>query len=262
MASSRKHLRIAVDIGGTFTDGIVQQVPGGQIYVAKCLTTPEDPGRAVSQVIAELMNALGPGDAPPVTEVVHGTTLVTNTIIERSGARTGLLVTRGTKDVLTIGRETRYDLYDLDIELPEPLVPGRLREEVDERLDASGRVLTPIEPAQLHAAIERLAKRGVASIAVCFLHGYANAKHERAAARAIKKTLPHVTVTTSSEVAPVIKEFERMSTAAANAYVQPVAARYLSELEGRLAERGIDAPLHVMVSSGGFTSSKAASTLR
>ena len=261
MTSSATKIRIAVDIGGTFTDGIAEVAPGGRIHVAKRLTTPDDPGRAVSEIVRDLLAVVGDGAGRAVTEVVHGTTLVTNVIIERKGARTGLLVTRGTKDVLSIGRETRYDLYDLDIELPEPLVPEALREEVDERLDYTGSVATPIDSEQLGRAIEKLRKRKVEAVAVCFLHAYANSKHERATKRALRAALPGVSVTISSDVAAVIKEFERMSTAVANAYVQPLAAHYLTQLEGRLLRQKIKAPLRVMVSSGGFTSSKAAAEI-
>ena len=249
-------IRLAVDIGGTFTDGIAQVHPGGRIHVSKRLTTPSDPGRAVCEVVGDLLAKAGAAGA--VTEVVHGTTLVTNTIIERSGARTGLLVTRGTRDVLSIGRETRYDLYDLSLTLPEPLVPEPLREEVVERLAPQGEVVEPLDPASLERAMARLARRRVQSVAVCFLHAYANPKHERAARRALARALPGVPVTLSSEVAPVIREYERMSTSAANAYVQPVVAHYLAGLEARLRRLGIRAPLRVMVSSGGFTASKTA----
>ena len=258
---ARGCIRIAVDIGGTFTDGVAEIAPDGYIVIAKCLTTPHDPGEAVSQIVTQLLASIAPDCAQRVSEVVHGTTLVTNTIIERNGARTGLLVTQGTRDVLSIGRETRYDLYDLDLEIPQPLVPDSCRGEVVERIDHTGTVVTPIDRRQLNAAIGALAKRKVESIAVCFLHAYANPRHERAAKRAIAKLLPDVTVTVSSDVAAVIKEYERMSSTVANAYVQPLATRYLSTLEGRLGEQRIHAPLRVMVSSGGFvTSSVAAKT--
>ena len=253
-------IRIAVDIGGTFTDGIAHASPGNRIWVAKCLTTPEDPGRGVSQVVDDLLagiKAEGHGEMP-VVEVVHGTTLVANTIIERKGARTGLLVTKGTKDVLDIGREFRYDLYDLDLELPEPLVAPRLRAEVNERLDAEGSIVTPLEEASLAAAVSRLQKRRVEAFAVCLLHAYGNPVHERRIAKYLKRTLPDIPVSISSDVAAEIREFERMSTTVANAYVQPLMARYLVQLERRLKQAGIRSPLRIMTSSGGFTSSKSA----
>jgi N-methylhydantoinase A len=259
----RSHVRIAVDIGGTFTDGIAHAVPGNRIWVAKRLTTPDDPGRAVSEVIQDLLAALRleGRDARAVAEVVHGTTLVANTIIERKGAITGLLATQGTKDVLDIGREFRYDLYDLDLELPRPLVPPGLRAEVDERLDASGGVVVPLAEAALEAALGRLRKRRVESVAICLLHAYANPSHERRVAEAVRRRMPGVSISVSSEVAAEIREFERTSTTVANAYVQPLMARYLERLEGRLGAAGIAAPLRIMVSSGGFTSSAVAARL-
>jgi len=258
VVSRSAKLRLAVDIGGTFTDGIAVVQPGGRIYVAKQLTTPDDPGRAVSGVVSELLAMVGAGSAARVVEVVHGTTLVTNTVIERSGAKVGLLVTRGTRDVLTIARETRYDLYDLDIELPAPLVSERLRAEVDERVAHSGKIIEPINEQQLIEAARRFDKLGVEAVAICFLHSYANARHERAARRVFRKFFPLARISLSSDIAAVIREYERMSTTAANAYVQPLAARYLSQLELRLRKQRIAAPLRVMISSGGFTSSKEA----
>ena len=153
-------LRIAVDIGGTFTDGIAHAAPGNRIWVAKCLTTPDDPGRAVSQIVDELLDTIQTdvGRQLDVTEVVHGTTLVTNTIIERSGARTGLLVTTGTRDVLDIARELRYDLYDLDLEIPQPLVEPERRREVKERLNAAGQVVQPLDESSPVRAVNQLAK--------------------------------------------------------------------------------------------------------
>ena len=193
-------LRIAVDIGGTFTDGIAHASPGNRIWVAKQLTTTDDPGTAVSQVVDELLAAVQVEHAGfDVTEVVHGTTLVANTIIERNGALTGLLVTEGTSDVLDIAREFRYDLYDLELELPTPLVPPRLREEVIERLDASGAVVTPL--SEKSQAVLRLERHRVESVAVCLLHAYGNAVHERRIERYLKNRLPGIAVSLSSAVA-------------------------------------------------------------
>ena len=252
------NLRIAVDIGGTFTDGIAHGA-GNQIWVAKELTTPEDPGIAVSRVIDDLLAAIAP-DYPntDVTEVVHGTTLVTNTIIERKGAKTGLLVTAGTKDVLDIAREFRYDLYDLELEIPVPLVEPRLREEVAERLDATGSVVMALDEQSLARAVDRLERNRVESVAVCLLHAYANPVNERKIERYVKRRLQGVPVSLSSAVAAEIREYERMSTTAANAYVRPLMERYLRGLTRRLKRSGIRGPLRVMTSSGGFTSSKSA----
>ena len=273
MAVSRQSakLRIAVDVGGTFTDGVAHTSRGGRIWIAKRLTTPHDPGQAVSEVIDDLLSQVAEGSVSRagephsigklVSEVVHGTTLVTNTIIERSGARVGLLLTRGTRDVLDIGREYRYDPYDLEIEMPQPLVPSRLRAEISERLDFNGESVEALAEDSVQAAVEDLQKSKVEAIAICFLHAYANPDHEQRAAAMVRQSLPQLPLSTSHEVAAEIREFERMSTTVANAYVQPRMSAYLDELQGRLRTARIRAPLRIMVSSGGFTSAKAAAQL-
>jgi N-methylhydantoinase A len=255
-----KTARIAVDIGGTFTDGLAA-LADGKIWVAKTLTTPRDPGEAVTTVMADLVKqmraSLANGGAR-VTEVVHGTTLVTNTLIERKGANTGLVVTKGTRDVLDIGREWRYDLYDLNLELPKPLVALEARVETDERLDASGEVVTPLSDAELDRLVEDIRALGVDAVAVCLLHSYVNDDHERKIANVLRERLPDVAVSVSSGIAREIREFERMSTTVGNAYVQPLMADYLRKLDDRVNAVAKDAPLRIMVSSGGFTSGEAA----
>ncbi len=254
-------LRIAVDIGGTFTDGLAVLVPGGRIWVAKTLTTPRDPGEAVTTVIGDLLQqvaAARKGKPSQVTEIVHGTTLVTNTLIERKGAKTGLVVTKGTRDVLSIGREIRYELYDLNLEIPTPLVPEPLRLEVDERLDVEGKVVTALADAEIERLNDAIAKLDVKAVAVCLLHSYVNDTHEQKIAAAVRKRFPGIAVSISSGIAREIREFERMSTTAANAYVQPLVAEYLDRLDGRVNSLAPGAPLRIMVSSGGFTSGKAA----
>jgi len=254
-------IRIAVDIGGTFTDGLAVLVPSGRIWVAKTLTTPRDPGEAVTTVIVDLLKQIAAGRAgkhPAVTEIVHGTTLVTNTLIERKGAKTGLVVTKGTRDVLSIGREIRYELYDINLEIPVPLVPESLRLEVDERLDVEGRIITALTDAETDRLCDEIEKLGVKAVAVCLLHSYVNNTHEEKIAATIKKRLPGLAVSISSGIAREIREFERMSTTAANAYVQPQVAEYLDRLDGRVNLLAPGAPLRIMVSSGGFTSGKAA----
>ncbi|MGQ0749109.1 MAG: hydantoinase/oxoprolinase family protein [Betaproteobacteria bacterium] len=259
--TTTRRIRIAVDIGGTFTDGLAVLAPAGRIWVAKTLTTPRDPGIAVTTVIADLLNqvaAARDGAQASVAEFVHGTTLVTNTLIERKGARTGLVVTKGTRDVLTISREVRYELYDLNLEIPRPLVPDESRIELDERLDAEGAVVTPLTEAERARATEAVGKLGVEAIAVCLLHSYVNDAHERGIAAAIKKRFPGLAVSTSSGIAREMREYERMSTTAANAYVQPLMAEYLDRLDSRVHALAPGAPLRIMVSSGGFTSARAA----
>jgi N-methylhydantoinase A len=253
-------LRVAVDIGGTFTDGVASISPGGRIWVSKSPTTPNDPGEAVSTVIEDLLRQVDASEgatAPPLAEVVHGTTLITNTLIERKGARTALVVTKGMRDVLEIGREWRYDIYDLEIELPRQLIAASDRVELDERLDASGAVVVPLSDAEIDRLAAELKERDVDSVAVSLLHSYVNPGHEKLVAERLKAALPGVAVSLSSDLAREIKEFERTSTVAANAYVKPLVASYLRELNSRIAKIRSGIPLRVMVSSGGFTSAES-----
>lgn len=259
----RLAVRIAVDIGGTFTDGIAQLGADGAILTAKELTTPQDPSLAVATVVAELLRqariiAGARGLEVEHRDVVHGTTLVTNAILERKGARTGLVVTRGTADALRIAREMRYDLYDLDIELPEPLVDRADVIEIDGRLDARGRELEPVSEQALEAVVERVRARGIESLGICLLHAYLDPIHEERVAGHLRRALPHLSISLSSRVANEIREYERMSTVAANAYVQPLAATYLRKLRSSLEEVGAAGPLRIMISSGGFTSDQSA----
>jgi N-methylhydantoinase A len=253
-------LRVAVDIGGTFTDGVATIAPEGRIWVSKSPTTPDDPGEAVSTVIKDLLDQVGDWMglyAPALTEVVHGTTLITNTLIERKGAKTGLVTTKGMRDALDIGREWRYDIYDLEIEMPKPLIDADCRVELDERLDASGEVAIPLTDDQLDRMVEAVRALGVDSVAVSLLHSYVNTDHERKVAARLKQALPGLSVSLSSDLAREIKEFERTSTVAANAYVKPLVADYLRELGARIAAIRPNIPLRVMVSSGGFSSAES-----
>ncbi|HUQ73699.1 MAG TPA: hydantoinase/oxoprolinase family protein [Burkholderiales bacterium] len=250
-------LRVAVDIGGTFTDGVAVLSPSGRIWVGKTPTTPDDPGEAVSTVLVDLLKQAA-AEASGLGEVVHGTTLITNTLIERKGSRTALVTTSGHGDMLNIGREWRYDIYDLDIELPKPLIAAADRVTVDERLDARGEVLQSLAESELRKVSAELKAMGVQSIAVSLLHSYVNDVHERAIGERLAKVLPGVAVSLSSEVAREIKEFERTSTTAANAYVKPIVGAYLQELEARISKIQAGVPLRIMVSSGGFTSGKSA----
>ena len=258
-----RRIRLAVDIGGTFTDGVANRTRDGRIWVAKRLTTPDDPGLAVGTVVGELLEKIGRDlashdPASLVVEVVHGTTLVTNAIIERKGAKVGLLITKGTRDTLDIRREIRYDIYDLHLELPTPLAPRTLRLEVAERLDGKGRTVVALDQDEVEKRIRQFKKKGVQAIAVCLLHAYANDDHEKQIGKIVGDRLPGVGVSLSSRVAREIREFERMSTTVANAYVQPLMESYLTRLGKRLVDEGVKAPLRIMVSSGGFTSAEAA----
>jgi N-methylhydantoinase A len=243
--------RLGVDIGGTFTDLVLVDEATGAVHVGKVLTTPKDPAHGVEQGIQALLDEARrrPGD---VAAVVHGTTLATNALIERKGARTGLLTTAGFRDALEIRREGRYDMYDLFIDPPAPLVPRRLRREVRERLLADGQVLCPLDESQAREVIRGLLAEGVEAVAICLLHAYANAEPERRLAALVREQAPGVAVSCSSDVVPEIREYERASTTVANVYVVPLMARYLEDLERRLREAGVPGQLYIMQSSGGI----------
>jgi N-methylhydantoinase A len=240
--------RIGVDIGGTFTDLVL--LSGGRVAgIGKTLTTPRDPSAAVAEGVARLLGDLDPGT---VAEVVHGTTLVPNALIERTGARTCLLTTRGFRDALAMRREHRYDLYDLLLELPEPLVARRFRWELSERVLADGTVDRPLDDAEVRKLARRARREGIEAIAITLLHSYRYPAHEQAAARILGEELPGAAISSSAEVVPEMGEYVRASTTVANAYVQPLVDRYLRTLAQRLQAQGIDAPLHVMLSTGGL----------
>jgi N-methylhydantoinase A len=249
--------RVGVDIGGTFTDLILVDDDSGRLTVGKVLTTPGDPSQAVEQVLQE---ALQQGEAPPeqVHHVIHGTTLVTNAIIERKGARTALLTTRGFRDAYEIAREHRYDLYDLFLEMPEPLVPRYLRLEVEERVYADGTVARTPDPDAVAKLVAELRDKDIEAIAICFLHSYANPAHEQLVGAIIGEVAPGVRVSLSSEVVPEIREYERTSTTVANVYVQGLVERYLNELVRRLRELNIEGELLLMLSSGGISTVETA----
>jgi N-methylhydantoinase A len=243
---------LGIDIGGTFTDLVAYDHDTGRRWSRKVLTTHDDPARAVAVGAAGLL-AQARLDPAAFSRTVHATTLFTNALIERKGAVTGLITTAGFADTLEIGRERKYELYDLAIAKPEPLVPRHLRLEVAERVRADGRIARRLDARMLAARADALAEAGVEAIAVVFLHSYANPRHEAEAARLIAKRHPGIAVTTSHEVAPEIREYERASTTAANAYIKPLAQKYLALMARRVAELGIPAPLLLMLSSGGLT---------
>ncbi len=247
MAGRSKGARIAVDIGGTFTDLVL--VKDGRVAAnAKVLTTPADPSIAVEAGITRLLQHVAPGD---VREVVHGTTLVANALIERKGATTALIATKGFRDSIAIRRELRYDLYDLFLEMPEPLVPRRLRFEVTERVLPDGTVQRPLDAEEVRRLARRIEREGVQAVAVALLHAYRNPEHERRVARLLREALPEVAVSISSEVSPELGEFARTSTVIANAYVLPLIDRYLEMLQKRLGSLGLEGPLRIMLSTGG-----------
>jgi N-methylhydantoinase A len=246
---------LGVDIGGTFTDVALEA--GERRYSAKILTTPEAPERAVLEAIGTVLReaALAPAD---LSIIIHGTTLATNAIIERKGAKTALLTTEGFRDTIEIRHENRFEQYDVNIDLPPPLVPRRLRFPVRERIDARGRVLVPLDETGVSSLADRLAAAGVQSVAIGFLHSFTNPAHERRAGEILADRLPGVPVTLSSDASPEMREYERFSTACANAYVQPLIGRYLADLEAMLRREDFVCPLFLMLSGGGLTSVETA----
>jgi N-methylhydantoinase A len=243
--------RLGVDIGGTFTDLVVVDETTGAVRVGKVLTTSKDPAQGVEHGAQALLGEAGV-DHGAVRAVVHGTTLATNALIERKGARTGLLTTAGFRDTLEIRSEGRYDMYDLFIDPPAPLVARHLRREVPERLLADGSVLRPLDEAAARRVIAELLDEGVEALAICLLHAYVNPVHERRLAEIAREIAPALPVSCSSEVVPEIREYERTSTTTANVYVVPLMARYLADLEQRMADLGLPGQLYVMQSSGGI----------
>jgi len=254
---SERVYRLGCDIGGTFTDFVLLNDRTGELKVSKCLTTPKDPSDAVEQGIRELAQK-SPGFVEQLDEVIHGTTLVINAIIERKGARTGLITTRGFRDVLELGREIRYAPYDTFAEFPSPLIPRRFRLEVDERIRSNGRVLKPLDPQEAETVVRHLIRMGVESIAVCLINSFENPAHEQMIKDIILKESPHISVSISYEVLPQIREYERTSTTVTNAYVKPLTGKYLSRLSERLESIGSGGKLFIMLSSGGITSVETA----
>jgi len=250
-------MRIGIDVGGTFTDFVLLDDASGRIETWKCLTTPRDPSDAIEEGIDALAQTV-PDCVARLEEVIHGTTLVINAIIERKGARTGLITTRGFRDVLELGREIRYAAYDPFAEFPAPLVPRERRLEANERLRADGRVLEPLDEDQARAAARTLGALQVESVAVCLLNSFENPAHERAIKRILTEELPHASLSISYEVLPQIREYERTSTTVANAYVKPLTERYLRRLAQRLRALGLRGRLFIMLSSGGVTSAEIA----
>ncbi|MGH2533769.1 MAG: hydantoinase/oxoprolinase family protein [Thermomicrobiales bacterium] len=248
-----RNVQIGVDIGGTFTDLLLFDEHVGAFAIAKVLTTPDDPARAVREGIVHLLETANIAPAR-VSRIVHGTTLVTNALIERKGARTALITTRGFRDAVEIAREHRYDLYDLFIERAEPLVPRPLRFEVNERILADGSVLTPLDRAEVIDVAERMQALGVDAVAIALLHSYRNPAHEQQIEAILREIYPGLIVSTSADVMPEIREYERTSTTIANVYTRPLVDRYLAELERSIQALGISAPIFIMLSSGGVCS--------
>ncbi|HSK99168.1 MAG TPA: hydantoinase/oxoprolinase family protein [Rubrobacteraceae bacterium] len=252
-----RRYRVGVDIGGTFTDLVLIDDATGERSIGKVLTTPQDPSDAVEKGLAELLEREGV-EASQIKTIVHGTTLVTNALIERKGATTALLTTQGFRDAISIGTEHRYDMYDIYIEKPEPLVPRNLRYGVRERVLDDGSVAIELDEEQLRQVVAELREREVEAVAVSFLHSFRNSTHEQRVARVLAEEAPGITVSLSSDVAPEIREYERTSTTIANVYVRPLVERYLRVLEERLTNLGFGGSLYIMLSNGGTASVETA----
>ena len=246
--------RLGIDIGGTFTDFALLDQAGQKLAIHKQLTTPLDPSAAVIDGIQEILK----NNNVPISDVsviAHGTTLVTNAVIERKGVLTGMLVTSGFEDILDTGMEQRYELFDLRITYPEPIVPRNLRKGISERIHFNGDIETEIDMKQVLGATQELVEiYNVKALAVCFLHSYVNSSHESAVVKFLQNQFPDLYISASSEVYPNMREFERWTTTAINAYTRPMTDHYLQKLEGDLKELGFDGQLYIMTSSGGMLS--------
>lgn len=249
---------ISIDVGGTFTDFVLFDLDLGKaVAFHKVLTTPQEPARAVITGWRELlqMARIAPEE---IDYAVHSTTLITNAIVERRGVKTALITTCGFRDVLEIGIEQLYSIYDLFAPYPLPLIPRHLRYEISERMSRDGAVIELLDEPAVRALVDELAAGGVEAIAVSLIHAYRNSEHERRIRQIIEETHPEITVSLSSQVAPLIGEYERTSTVAADAYVKPLLRRYLSDLLVQLHDEGFHRPFFLVLSSGGITSASAA----
>ena len=247
--------RLAVDIGGTFTDAVLEK--NGAYATEKVLTTPENPAEGFMTAVLKVLEATAtaPGD---VELIIHGTTLATNALIEQKGAKTALIVTEGHRDSLEIAFENRFDQYDIDAQRPPPLVPRHLRLPVSERMDWRGAVLSPLDERSVTALVAEIERHGIESVAVGLLHAYANPVHETRVAEILGAALPDLFISLASEICPEIREFDRQSTVCANAYIQPLIARYLVDLRHRLAATGLSCPCLLMTSGGSLVTIETA----
>lgn len=247
----KSSVRMGVDIGGTFTDVVLEV--GTEQFSTKVLTTYAAPENAILDGIHQVCTSanIKPGD---IGQIIHGTTLATNALIERRGARTALITTQGFRDVIEMRTESRFEQYDLNLYLPEPLLPRNVRYTVKERVDAHGNVLIDLDRVEVEVLVDEIAQAGFQSIAVGLIHSYANGAHEELVRDVLAEKLPDVMVSISSEVSPQMREYERFNTVVANAYIKPLMKSYLSRLEGRLREEGVDCNIFLMHSGGGIIS--------
>ncbi len=257
MNSPEQRFRVGVDIGGTFTDLIVVDQSTGDFAIGKVLTTPDDPSAAVQTVLVETLERFGV-EIAEIQHLIHGTTLVTNAMIERKGAKTALFTTAGFRDSIEIGRESRYDLYDLMLEQPQPLVPRYLRFGVPQRTCADGSSHRSLDTEFVKRLALELSDKSIEAIAVCFLHSFTNPADEQTTKSLIQSVAPNLRVSISSDVVPEIREFERASTTVANVYVQSLVDRYLSKLTRQLDSIGFKGGFYLMLSSGGIATVETA----
>ena len=244
-------VRLGVDIGGTFTDVVLET--GGDSFSTKVLTTYAAPENAIIDGMQQVCAKAGV--APPeVTQIIHGTTLATNALIERRGAKTALITTEGFRDVIEMRTESRFEQYDLNLNLPEPLLPRQMRYTVPGRVDATGAILKPLTRADIEPVVDAIAEAGYESVAIGLIHSYLNDTHEKLVRDVLAERLPNVMISLSSEVSPQMREYERFNTVVANAYIKPLMKSYLSRLEGRLRDEGVDCNIFLMHSGGGIIS--------
>ena len=246
MSNEPNEFTIGVDIGGTFTDIVAVNQKNGIQFNEKVLTTPQDPSKAVLTGVKSIIekNTIDPKNC----RIIHGTTLVANALIERKGVKTALLTTKGFRDVLEIGREWRYDLFSLDLEMPSPIVPRQLRFEIEERINFKGEVIQSLDEIGLLKVAKKIAKSGVETLAIVFMHSFKNSSHEKLAKKIIQAHAPNLNICLSCIVSPEIGEYERTSTTVANAYVQPIFKNYVTSLVKGLKKIGIINDLFLMLS--------------
>lgn len=245
--------RIGIDVGGTFTDICLFNEDSKQVFVEKTSSTPEDSSLGIREGLRNILSSIG-ASGKEVVYLAHGTTVATNTLLQHNGARTGLITTKGFRDLLEIGRQTRPNLYDMQVDKPEPLVPRDVRLEVAERVYSDGRVLLPLDDRECREAARKMKEAGVEAVAICLLHSYVNPQHELALKSMVQEILPGAFISVSHEVMPEFREYERLSTTVVNAYLGPVVRNYVSKLGERIRELGTNVGVYITQSNGGMIS--------
>ena len=248
-------IRLGVDIGGTFTDVVLEYRT--ELYSAKVLTTYTAPEHAIIEGMHQVCKQSGI-KATQINQIIHGTTLATNALIERQGAKTALITTEGFRDVIEMRTESRFEQYDLNLTLPEPLLPRNFRFTVKERMQADGQVLKPLQRSEIEGLVDQINEANFESVAIGLLHSYVNDAHEKLIAEVLSERIPHVMISMSSQVSPQMREYERFNTTIANAYIKPLMKSYLSRLKGRLVDEGTKCKIFLMHSGGGIINLESA----